>query len=83
MLFAVKTKTPFEDEMERKGENVVELSLDTHGVAEDIGAGLIAAKLRASKEKENIHKFFKTFSQMDSLELGSMAPLRISTQFLN
>ena len=40
--------------MERKGENVVELSLDTHGVAEDIGAGLIAAKLRASKEKENI-----------------------------
>jgi hypothetical protein len=40
--------------MERKGENVVELRLDTHGVAEDIGAGLIAAKLRASKEKESV-----------------------------
>tara|TARA_B100000401_G_scaffold296299_1_gene203171 strand:+ start:1226 stop:2368 length:1143 start_codon:yes stop_codon:yes gene_type:complete len=47
-------KAMSEIEMERKGENVVELSLDTHGVAEDIGAGLIAAKLRASKEKENI-----------------------------
>ena len=32
----------------------MELSLDTHGVAEDIGAGLIAAKLRASKEKESV-----------------------------
>ena len=47
-------KAMSEIEMERKGESVVELSLDTHGVAEDIGAGLIAAKLRASKEKESV-----------------------------
>ena len=47
-------KAMSEIEMERKGESVVELSLDTHGLAEDIGAGLIAAKLRASKEKESV-----------------------------
>jgi len=35
-------------------ENVIELSLETHGVAEDIGADLIAAKLRAKKEKESL-----------------------------
>jgi len=41
-----------EIELERKGENIMTLSLETHGVAEDIGADLIAAKLRASKEKK-------------------------------
>jgi hypothetical protein len=35
-------------------ENVIQLSLETHGVAEDIGADLIAAKLRAKKEKESL-----------------------------
>ena len=41
-----------EIELERKEENIITLTLETHGVAEDIGADLIAAKLRAEKEKK-------------------------------
>jgi hypothetical protein len=41
-----------EIELERKEENRITLTLETHGVAEDIGADLIAAKLRAEKEKK-------------------------------
>ena len=41
-----------EIELERKEENRITLTLETHGVAENIGADLIAAKLRAEKEKK-------------------------------